>query len=172
MKINPLFIVIPILGLYVMSRNSPSLHPSRGYRNNNPLNIRLSGSAWKGEIPHSVNTDGTFEQFTERKYGYRAAAKLVLNYNKLYNIFTVESIINRWAPSIGQTPQGQYYTNHTKEYINYVVKNTSLDANSLINGSNVGELVWAMARFENTPPHTDTLKYVNDAVSEFKHINY
>ncbi|AUR85733.1 hypothetical protein NVP1080O_17 [Vibrio phage 1.080.O._10N.286.48.A4] len=172
MKLNPLLIVIPILGIYIMSRNSPSLHPSRGYRNNNPLNIRVSNSRWKGEVPANLNTDGAFEQFYDRANGYRAAAKLILNYNKFYNIFTVERIIERWAPAKGQAPDGQYYTNHTQAYIDYVVKNTSLDANSLINGSNVGELVWAMARFENLPPHTDSLEYVNESVSEFKDIDY
>ncbi|AUR82061.1 hypothetical protein NVP1020O_19 [Vibrio phage 1.020.O._10N.222.48.A2] len=172
MEINPLFIVIPIIGIYVMSKQVPSIHPSRGYRNNNPLNIRISSSKWKGEIPHSKNTDGAFEQFYERRFGYRAAAKLILNYNRLYNIFTVEGIINRWAPAVGETPQGQYYTNHTQQYIDYVCKITGFEPNTLINGSNVGKLVWAMARFENTPPHTDTLEHVNDAVSEFAHINY
>ena len=35
----------------------------RGYRNNNPLNLRISNNAWKGKIPASQNTDGAFEQF-------------------------------------------------------------------------------------------------------------
>ena len=34
----------------------------RGYRNNNPLNIRISSNNWKGEIKPSA--DGSFCQFT------------------------------------------------------------------------------------------------------------
>ncbi|AUR81565.1 hypothetical protein NVP1069O_19 [Vibrio phage 1.069.O._10N.286.49.F11] len=155
-----------------MSKRSPALHASRGYRNNNPLNIRIGSSKWKGEIPTDKNTDGKFEQFYKRSDGYRAAAKLILNYNRLYNIFTVQRIIERWAPAIGNAPDGTKYKNHTHQYIDFVCRKTGFDPNTLINGSNVGELVWAMAQFENMPPHTDSLDFVKNSVSEFKDINY
>ncbi|MCA9329527.1 hypothetical protein KDA11_02695, partial [Candidatus Saccharibacteria bacterium] len=33
----------------------------RGIRNNNPGNIRISNNQWRGKIPVSQNTDGSFE---------------------------------------------------------------------------------------------------------------
>lgn len=52
----------------------------RGIRNNNPGNLKISGSAWQGKIPVSQNTDGTFEQFQSFAYGTRALIKLLKNY--------------------------------------------------------------------------------------------
>ena len=49
----------------------------RGIRNNNPLNLRV-GNNWKGEV--SQPTDHTFEQFTEMKWGVRAAFIVLRNY--------------------------------------------------------------------------------------------
>ena len=43
----------------------------RGYRNNNPLNIRISGNNWIGEIKPSG--DKSFCQFETMAYGFRAA---------------------------------------------------------------------------------------------------
>lgn len=68
----------------------------RGLRNNNPLNIRI-GNDWKFErVP---NTDGVFEQFTEMRYGVRAAFILLRNYINKYHRNTVRKIINSWAPT-------------------------------------------------------------------------
>ena len=48
---------------------------TRGYRNNNPLNIRIDKkNPWLGRV--IPNTDGEFEQFTSMAYGYRAAMVL------------------------------------------------------------------------------------------------
>lgn len=69
----------------------------RGYRNNNPLNIRKSSNAWKGKITPSG--DSAFEQFTSMSYGYRAAFVLMRNYIKNYRCDTIEKIISRWAPN-------------------------------------------------------------------------
>ena len=68
----------------------------RGYRNNNPLNIRISGNNWKGEIKPSQ--DGSFCQFTTMAYGFRAAMVCIRTYIKKYGCNTLEKIINRWAP--------------------------------------------------------------------------
>lgn len=69
----------------------------RGYRNNNPLNIRISNENWLGKV--SPNTDGTFEQFSEIKYGYRAAIKTLRSYYHKHNLRTIRQIVNRWAPA-------------------------------------------------------------------------
>ena len=47
----------------------------RGYRNNNPLNIRISSSNWLGKV--SPNTDGPFEQFSDIKYCARTTTSTV-----------------------------------------------------------------------------------------------
>lgn len=69
----------------------------RGYRNNNPLNLRISPNRWLGKV--TDNTDGTFEQFSEMKYGYRAAIKTIQTYINKYGCRTLEQIISRWAPA-------------------------------------------------------------------------
>lgn len=84
---------------------------SRGLRNNNPGNIRISSTKWQGEIMPS--TDKSFKQFNTMAYGYRALIKLLQNYRKLYNLKTVAELINRWAPS---------NENNTSAYITRVCK--------------------------------------------------
>lgn len=67
----------------------------RGFRNNNPLNIR-KGSKWKGLSP--VQGDGSFCVFISMRYGIRAGIYLLLTYYNKYNLHTLYEIISRWAP--------------------------------------------------------------------------
>ena len=69
---------------------------TRGYRNNNPGNIRLNPLIkWEGEIK---GTDTSFVTFKNMTYGIRALMKLLSNYKKRgYN--TIELILNRYAPT-------------------------------------------------------------------------
>ena len=70
----------------------------RGQRNNNPLNIVVSRSKWVGKVTDpQLKKDSSFEEFTEMKYGIRAAIKLLQNYIK-QGINTVPAIISRWCP--------------------------------------------------------------------------
>lgn len=85
----------------------------RGYRNNNPGNIRLTSSKWKGLCKEQK--DGVFCQFVNLTYGYRAMLKLLDSYYLKHNCIDVRSIISRWAPG----GDG----NDTKAYINYVASN-------------------------------------------------
>ena len=95
-----LLIVFLFVGLGFMKKNSngskskTNLSVNRGIRNNNPLNIR-KGNNWVGE---SESRDNEFETFSHHKYGFRAAAKLIRNYQKRYGLNTVSLIIGRWAP--------------------------------------------------------------------------
>ena len=58
--------------------NSP-----RGLRNCNPLNIRKTGSRpWLGEV--RPGQDAQFCQFQDMAHGYRAAMRLLQNYQRLY----------------------------------------------------------------------------------------
>lgn len=81
---------------------------TRGIRNHNPGNIKISGSAWQGKrIP---NTDGTFEQFTDPAYGIRALAKTLLTYQQKHGLNTVRGLITRWSA----TDQAPYIANVAK----------------------------------------------------------
>jgi hypothetical protein len=72
---------------------------TRGIRNNNPGNIRYNKEKpvkWLGlDTPPS---DGTFCRFAYAKYGIRALAKILLNYQDKYGLDTIRKIINRYAP--------------------------------------------------------------------------
>lgn len=113
----------------------------RGYRNNNPLNIRYSKSnSWLGKVV--PNTDGSFEQFTSMQYGYRAALYLIRRYIAAGNN-TVEGIISKWAPAT---------ENNTQRYIQRVCSTTGYTADTVINAyskEQMCNLVYAMAIVEN-----------------------
>lgn len=114
----------------------------RGYRNNNPLNIRKSMNTWKGKI-YVGNTDGVFEQFENMAYGYRAAFKLMQTYIKKYGCDTVAKIISRWAPE---------NENNTSAYIKHVCEFGNLTPDTIvrINDQDVlTRMAYAMSIIEN-----------------------
>lgn len=121
--------------------NSGSTLP-RGYRNNNPLNIRInSANNWQGKV--TPNTDGAFEQFTSMAYGFRAAFILIRNYINNYGATTVQAIISKWAPN---------NENNTAAYISAVCGSTGFSPDTIINPYNetqMCKLVFAMAIVEN-----------------------
>lgn len=113
----------------------------RGYRNNNPLNIRISSNNWQGKV--TPNTDGSFEQFTTMPYGFRAAFALIRTYINKYGCNTIRKIINRWAPPS---------ENDTSSYINLVSDWSGMPADQTITANDANALipiVYAMARVEN-----------------------
>lgn len=71
----------------------------RGLRNCNPLNI-IRKDSWIGLA--DKQTDPKFCQFTDMKYGYRAALVLLRRYINGYHLNTVSSIVARWAPDGSQ----------------------------------------------------------------------
>lgn len=86
----------------------------RGIRNNNPGNIEFNpANDWKGQHPQSQQIDKRFCVFTEPEWGIRALMIILRNYQRKYNLNTVEEIINRWAPS---------NENDTNAYVNHVCK--------------------------------------------------
>ena len=97
--------------------------PARGERNNNPGNIR-HGSKWQGLS--SQQTDPSFCQFVSPEYGIRAIYKLLQTYQKKYELNTVESIIDRYAPP---------NENNTVGYINRAAKDIGVSVNETINVS-------------------------------------
>lgn len=114
----------------------------RGYRNNNPLNIRINNANnWKGrKLP---NTDGAFEQFISMPYGYRAAIITLQNYIRSgYN--TLEKIINRWAPSDDN--------NDPNGYMRVIYQETGYAPKATFTATDkqgISNLIYAMAIVEN-----------------------
>ena len=82
----------------------------RGFRNNNPGNIR-SGPKWIGL--RAIQTDPDFAQFTSPEFGIRALAKLLINYQTNHRTTTIRLIIERYAPSV---------ENDTEAYVQHVAK--------------------------------------------------
>lgn len=87
----------------------------RGFRNCNPLNIRI-GNVWLGEV--STPTDPDFEQFVHMKYGVRAAFVLLRRYIRHYHRDNVTAIVSAWAPAS---------ENNTQRYIDIVCAHAKLD---------------------------------------------
>jgi hypothetical protein len=130
-NITLLYIIGVIMLLIILFRKkiNTTLKMTRGYRNNNPGNIRKTYDAngnqtfWTGEI---IGIDPSFKTFKSMAYGYRALFALLKEYNrKGYN--TITKVINRYAPS---------NENDTNSYINTVSLKTGLHPDTLIDLSN------------------------------------
>ena len=69
---------------------------SRGLRNNNPGNLRLSEDKWRGLRP--VQTDEDFFQFRDMPHGYRALIITLQNYRRKHHCRSIADFITRYAP--------------------------------------------------------------------------
>lgn len=111
----------------------------RGFRNNNPGNIRISQSGWIGKVPNIQNTDGSFEQFDTMEHGVRAMYVLLRNYlDKGHN--TISAIIKRYAPST---------ENKTEDYIRFVSSKTGILPYMTVYEFNLKAIIDAMIQLEN-----------------------
>ncbi len=127
----------------------------RGIRNNNPLNIRLSSSKWQGQVlPQRGSGEGAFCQFSEMKWGWRAAFRLLCHtYYGKYKLRTIRDIIYRWAPP---------NENGTSVYIRSVAERTGINADSVLGDPATHAAQWlmigmAMAIVENGTTQQDYL---------------
>ena len=77
---------------------------SRGLRNCNPGNIRITKDKWQGL--REVQEDNSFFQFTEMKWGYRALIRTLQNYRLKWGCQTIADFINRWAPPVENNTSG------------------------------------------------------------------
>ncbi len=119
----------------------------RGIRNNNPGNIRLSTSLWQGQS--LVQEDGVFVEFITPLYGLRALMRTLLTYYLKYELNTVLSIINRYAPP---------YENATDTYIYAVEKALNVkrtDKIDLRSKDMLISLTQAIVLHENGTPPAD-----------------
>lgn len=118
----------------------------RGFRNNNPLNIRI-GNVWLGEVQNP--TDPSFEQFVSMKYGLRAAFVLLRRYIRHYRRTTIPAIIGAWAPST---------ENHTTKYVEVVCGLSGIAPDAVLDYNDqesMVKLVQAMCVVENGRPLPD-----------------
>jgi hypothetical protein len=141
MKKDTIIILIfsSIIALLIFFRKPIKKIMTRGYRNNNPGNIRLTTKKWIGEID---GTDKDFKTFKSMPYGYRAIFALLREYiSKGYD--TIEKIINRYAPPS---------ENITSAYVKTVEKRTGIDKNRLISFNEIDiifKLVNSISYVEN-----------------------
>ena len=84
---------------------------SRGLRNNNFGNLRITKDKWQGL--REEQTDPEFFQFKSPKWGYRALIRTLQNYRLKWGCKTISDFINRWAPPV---------ENNTSGYISRVCK--------------------------------------------------
>lgn len=89
---------------------------SRGYRNNNPMNVRKSPDLFKGELRPSL--DKQFKQFKRVEYGYRCAFVILRTYMEKYGLQTIRKMITRYAPPADN--------NDTEAYIRTVSSYTGI----------------------------------------------
>ena len=114
---------------------------TRGYRNNNPCNIRISTDKFQGEVQPSQ--DREFKQFETMAYGYRAAFRILRTYINNYKCDTIRKIISRWAPK---------NENHTENYIRVVSERSGIPENDIVYPDNremMVRIVAAMSYVEN-----------------------
>ena len=114
---------------------------TRGYRNANPLNIRINSDKFQGEIQPSG--DKEFKQFETMAYGYRAAFRILKTYINNYKCDTIRKIISRFAPA---------NENHTENYIRVVSERSGIPADDPIYADNremMIRIVAAMSYVEN-----------------------
>ena len=114
---------------------------TRGMRNNNLLNIRISTDKFQGEVQPSGDKD--FKQFETAAYGYRAAFRIIRTYINNYKCDTIRKIISRFAPSS---------ENHTENYIRVVSERSGIPADDPVYADNremMVRIVAAMSFVEN-----------------------
>lgn len=117
----------------------------RGIRNNNPGNIRLSVSKWKGQ--RNFQFDPAFVEFVTPVMGLRALMRLMLTYHFKYGLDSVTALINRYAPP---------HENATDSYIHQVARRLGVrqfDKIDLRRSDVLITLARAITRHENGVPH-------------------
>lgn len=127
---------LAVLGVGVMVHLSKKISSEvRGLRNNNPGNIRATGTAWNG----ATGDDGSFVIFSSPEYGIRAMTRILKTYAGR-GIVTIEDIIATWAPS---------NENDTDSYIESVANKTGLSEFQFISDSDYPDLIAAIIYHEN-----------------------
>lgn len=117
---------------------------SRGLRNCNPGNIRITKDKWKGL--RKVQEDKSFFQFETMEYGYRALIRTLQNYRNKYLCKSITDFINRWAPPI---------ENNTQAYVSRVCKEMNVSSDyvpDITDKNDMCALAAAISHVENGVP--------------------
>jgi len=101
----------------------------RGIRNHNPGNIRRSRDPWQGLA--RIQADPEFFQFESPKWGIRALARVLINYQDRHNLRTVRDVISRWAPPV---------ENNTSAYVDHVCTKLNVFPNDALDLHEYGVL--------------------------------
>lgn len=109
----------------------------RGIRNNNPGNIRYTGTQWQGLA--DTPTDGEYCIFINVRYGIRAMARILKSYAGR-GLVTIESIISTWAPDS---------ENNTKSYILAVSRRMGVGSTQVLTVKDWPALIEAVIHHEN-----------------------
>lgn len=80
-----------------MAKKKEQPKEPRGFRNCNPMNLRLTKDKWVGLSKDAF--DPEFFVFSDMKYGYRAAFITLYRYIQKHGCDTIEKICARWAPA-------------------------------------------------------------------------
>ena len=74
----------------------------RAQRNNNPGNIRTlaGGKLFPGQSGVDTNAGGPFAKFGSPVSGFDALASLLLEYQLVHKLDTIDAIFNRYAPPV------------------------------------------------------------------------
>lgn len=113
----------------------------RGIRNNNPCNIRLSRTTYKGEVVPSQ--DKAFKQFESMAYGYRAVFVTLRYYHTKLGLRTIRQMVSRWAPPS---------ENNTGSYVKHVSDAARYDCDAAVDIKDKNlmvKIVSAMSFVEN-----------------------
>lgn len=113
------------------------LRTPRGYRNNNPLNIRRTETRWQGQVD---GDDKEFCSFASPVYGWRAALIILMRTYRKRGWNTIQEIIDHWAPD---------NENDTSAYTRNMVRLTGIPPDRVLMMADYKPLAKAMARFEN-----------------------
>ena len=113
------------------------LRTPRGYRHNNPLNIRRTETRWQGQVD---GDDKDFCTFASPVYGWRAALIILMRTYRERGWNTIQEIIAHWAPD---------NENDTAAYTRNMVRLTGIPPDRVLNMADYKPLAKAMARFEN-----------------------
>lgn len=114
---------------------------SRGLKNRNPGNIRLSGTRYRGEVVPS--RDKVFKQFETMAWGYRAIFVLLHTYRVRHGCTTLRQMIARYAPPV---------ENDTENYLRCVARWSGVDADEPLDTCSCAMMipvVAAVSRMEN-----------------------
>lgn len=130
---------------------------TRGERNNNPGNIRITPINWQGKV---AGTDKSFETFADARAGIRALAVNLRTYQNVHGLNTVRQIITRYAPAS---------ENDTGAYVRAVANALGVGPDEAINLADrqtLVDLVTAIIKHENGRviyAHSEIVDAVNAA---------